>query len=58
MEIPDLVVDDGKKGVLYYFCKNDISKYKKITTNRFIDGGTFTKLKCNFSAKKINTHEN
>lgn len=29
----ELVIDDGKKGILYYFCENNLLKYKKVKTN-------------------------
>lgn len=29
----ELVIDDGKKGILYYFCQNNLLKYKKIKTD-------------------------
>jgi len=31
--IPEFSIDDSKKGAHYYFCKNDLLKYKKVITN-------------------------
>jgi hypothetical protein len=45
--IPDFTTDDRLKGAHYYFCKNDLSKYKRVVTN--IADGYYRppKLKCN-----------
>ena len=42
---PDIEFDDRQKGARYYFCKNDLRKYKKVTTNK----GVYPppKLDCN-----------
>lgn len=37
-------VDDKKKAAIYFFCKNNINKYKKVTSNTF---NHIPKLKCN-----------
>lgn len=46
VEYPEMIIDDSKKGVDYYFCKRDLSKYKKVTTN--MANGLYEppKLKC------------
>ena len=31
--IPDFTIDERQKGAHYYFCKNNLSKYKRILTN-------------------------
>ncbi len=31
--IPDFVIDDAQKVAHYYFCRDDLTKYKKIITN-------------------------
>lgn len=31
---PDSKIDDVQKAVHYYFCKNDLSRYKKVVTNK------------------------
>jgi hypothetical protein len=32
--IPPRHIDHSKKGIDYYFCKNDLRKYKKVKTNK------------------------
>lgn len=44
--IPEYTIDDSKKGANYYFCKNDLSKYKRIITNIGIGYYKPPKLKC------------
>lgn len=44
--IPDFSIDDSKKGADYYFCKNDLSKYKRVITNVGIGYYKPPKLKC------------
>jgi hypothetical protein len=46
IKIPDFVNDDGKKAAHYYFCKNDLTKYKKIITNKGIGYYKPPKLNC------------
>lgn len=45
--VPDNPINDSKKGADYYFCKNNLTKYKRIVTN--IGHGFYKppKLKCN-----------
>ena len=31
---PDSKIDDAQEAVHYYFCKNDLSRYKKVVTNK------------------------
>ena len=31
--IPNFSIDESQKGAHYYFCKNDLSKYKRVVTN-------------------------
>jgi hypothetical protein len=31
--IPEFSIDDSQKGADYYFCKSDLSKYKRVITN-------------------------
>lgn len=38
--------DDSKKGVSYYFCRNDLSKYKKVIRGGF-KRYTLPKVRCN-----------
>jgi len=45
--IPPLLIDDGKEGVVYYFCKNDLSNYKKRSGNTLTKWNKPPKLKCN-----------
>jgi hypothetical protein len=46
IKIPDFITDDSKKGVDYYFCKNDLTKYKKVITNKGIGYYKPPKLNC------------
>jgi hypothetical protein len=41
-----LINDDAKKGMDYYFCKNNLLKYKKIKTNQAIGYYEPPKLDC------------
>lgn len=34
--LPEQIIDDSKKGADYYFCRNNIYKFKKVITNRAI----------------------
>jgi len=43
-EILEEFVDDKKKAAIYFFCKNNINKYKKVTSNTF---NNIPRLKCN-----------
>jgi len=43
---PDHVLDDSQKGVDYYFCKNNLLNYKKVTTNIGIGWYDMPKLNC------------
>jgi len=45
--IPDFSSDDSQKGADYYFCKNDLSKYKRVVTNIGLGYYKPPKLKCN-----------
>lgn len=36
IEFYDYTIDDAQKGIDYYFCGNDLTKYKKVTTNKGI----------------------
>ena len=44
--IPESTINEVKKGANYYFCKNDLSNYKKIITNKSIEYYKPPKLKC------------
>ncbi len=44
--MPDGIIDDSKKGVDYYMCKSNFTKYKKITTNKGIGYYDLPKLDC------------
>lgn len=33
VKFPDFSTNDAKKGVHYYFCENDLTRYKKVTTD-------------------------
>ncbi len=47
IKIPDSFVDDSQKAVHYYFCKEDLSTYKKIITNKGIGYYDAPHLNCN-----------
>jgi hypothetical protein len=54
--ILDPIMDDNKKGVNYFICKNDFKIYKRIITNK---GSIETpKLKCPCNDNQIHTHPN
>jgi len=36
VEFYDFAINDAQKGVHYYFCKNNLLKYKKVTTHKAI----------------------
>ena len=44
--LPDYVIDDGKEGVVYYICKNNLKNYKKIGSNTIRKQYNPPKLKC------------
>jgi len=47
-EFYDIEIDDSKKAVHYYFCKNGLSSnYKKVTTNKGIGYYKTPSIKCN-----------
>ena len=47
IKIPEhLVFDDAQKAAHYYFCKNDVSAYKKVITNKGIGYYGPPSLKC------------
>ncbi len=45
--IPVFSIDESQKGAHYYFCKNDLSKYKRVVTNIGLGYYKPPKLKCN-----------
>ncbi len=45
--IPDRIINDAKQGVIYCFCKNDLSNYKKTSSNTLTKYYKLPKLKCN-----------
>ncbi|WP_455584677.1 hypothetical protein [Bacteroides sp.] len=53
--IPEFSNDDNQKGVDYYFCKNNVSKYKRIITNIGMGYYEPPKLKC---IQSLSLHEN
>jgi len=46
IKFPDFVIDDAQKAAHYFFCKNDLSKYKKVITNKGIGYYDPPKLNC------------
>jgi len=46
IQLPDFIIDESQKGVDYYFCRNNLSKYKKVITNIAIGFYDIPKLNC------------
>lgn len=46
--IPDFIIDDELKGTHYYFCKENLSKYKKVISSKGIGYYNAPSLKCNY----------
>ena len=44
---PEFVIDESIKGAHYYFCKNNLSIYKRVVTNKAMEWYDPPKLKCN-----------
>lgn len=47
VEFYDFATNDARKGVHYYFCKNDLTQYKKQTTNKGIGYYDAPDVDCN-----------
>ena len=47
VELYDFKINDDQKGVHYYFCKNNLTKYKKVTTNKAMGYYDPPNLNCN-----------
>ena len=47
VEFYDFATDDAQKGVHYYFCENNLTKYKKETTNKAIGYYDAPDMDCN-----------
>lgn len=45
--VPNFTNDDAQKAAHYYFCKNDLTKYKEVITNKGIGYYDPPKLTCN-----------
>lgn len=45
--VPNFTTDDSKKAAHYYFCKNDLTKYKRVITSIGIGYYDPPKLNCN-----------
>lgn len=43
---PDFVIDESIKGAHYYFCKNNLAKFKRVITNKAMGWYAPPKLKC------------
>lgn len=48
-DIPPYVIDDGKQGVIYYFCKKNLSIYKKTGSNTIKRHYKTPKLDCDLN---------
>ncbi|WP_431160691.1 hypothetical protein [Flagellimonas beolgyonensis] len=46
-KLPEMSIDDSKIGVDYFFCRNDLTRYKRVVTNKSIEYYTPPKLNCN-----------
>ena len=44
--LPEYSINDAQKGASYYFCRNDLSKYKRVVTNIATEYYSPPKLKC------------
>ena len=44
--IPDRIINDAKRGVVYYFCKNDLINYKKTGSNTLTKSYKPPRLRC------------
>ena len=44
--LPEFLIDDAQKGAHYYFCKNNLLKYKRIITSKAAGYYRPPKLKC------------
>ena len=44
--LPEYSINDAQKGASYYFCRNDLSKYKRVVTNIATGYYRPPKLKC------------
>ena len=44
--LPEYSINDAQKGASYYFCRNDLSKYKRVVTNIATEYYRPPKLKC------------
>lgn len=42
----ELINDDTKKGMNYFFCKQNLKNYKKIKTTKTLEAYSFSKLNC------------
>jgi len=45
-DLPPLIINDGGEGIVYYFCKNDLSNYKKKRADTLRRHYRTPKLKC------------
>lgn len=46
IEFYDFEIDDNQKGVDYYFCRDDLTRYKKVVTNKGLGYYDPPKLEC------------
>jgi hypothetical protein len=46
-ELPVLINDDSKKSAFYFICKDEISKYVKITSNIVLPIERYPEVDCN-----------
>ena len=47
VKFPDFTIDDAQKAAHYYFCKENLTKYKKVVTNKGIGYYDPPKVNCN-----------
>ena len=47
IHFPEIWTDDSQKAAHYYFCRNDLTKYKRIDTNKGMGYYDSPNLKCN-----------
>ena len=49
VKFPDATINDLQKGAHYYFCRNDLTNYKKVITNKGIGYYDMPKINCNLN---------
>ncbi|MCC5943524.1 MAG: hypothetical protein JJT94_01210 [Bernardetiaceae bacterium] len=45
-KLSERIIDDAQKGVDYYFCKSDLTQYRKVRTSTAVGGYNTPKINC------------